>query len=149
MCALASRAACSNQSPSRAPRAATRGGLFSCFAAARAACVSTWLGERAAFPLQCKCKKVKSSHWAAQTLKAYLNNPLLNQHILLSLALRAQLSSKLTDGHLAEPVYLRVRAAQNSNGRLTRAHCPDQGPSRAPRAATEYLAALQPRAQRA
>ena len=33
---------CSNQSPSRAPRAATRGG---CFAAARAACVSTWLGE--------------------------------------------------------------------------------------------------------
>ena len=38
-CALA----CSNQSPSRAPRAATRGG----FAAARAACVSTWLGERA------------------------------------------------------------------------------------------------------
>ena len=32
----------SNQSPSRAPRAATRG---ACFAAARAACVSTWLGE--------------------------------------------------------------------------------------------------------
>ena len=36
----------SNQSPSRAPRAATRGtALFSCSAAARAACVSTWLGE--------------------------------------------------------------------------------------------------------
>ena len=33
----------SDQSPSRAPRAATRG---ACFAAARAACVSTWLGER-------------------------------------------------------------------------------------------------------
>ena len=31
----------SDQSPSRAPSAATRGG----FAAARAACVSTWLGE--------------------------------------------------------------------------------------------------------
>ena len=52
---------CSNQSPSRAPRAATRGGAAlqrccsaevvrltrggSCSAAARAACVSTWLGE--------------------------------------------------------------------------------------------------------
>ena len=35
----------SDQSPSRAPRATTRGALFSCFAAARAACVSTWLGE--------------------------------------------------------------------------------------------------------
>ena len=36
---------CSNQSPSRAPRAATRGGS----AAARAACVSTWLGEMEAY----------------------------------------------------------------------------------------------------
>ena len=34
--------ACSNQSPSRAPRARPP---FSCFAATRAACVSTWLGE--------------------------------------------------------------------------------------------------------
>ena len=47
--------ACSNQSPSRAPRAATRGGCSAAAlcsralqprsAAARAACVSTWLGE--------------------------------------------------------------------------------------------------------
>ena len=52
----------SNQSPSRAPRAATRGGLFSCFAAARAASVSTWLGEiqinRSKFAIVYKVRRV-------------------------------------------------------------------------------------------
>ena len=43
----------SDQSPSRA---ATRGALFSCFAAARAACVSTWLGEgRTCSAMRAKC----------------------------------------------------------------------------------------------
>ena len=50
---------CSNQSPSRAPRAATRGD----FAAARAACVSTWLGEFYEEVGPChQCQEKEASH---------------------------------------------------------------------------------------
>ena len=48
--------ACPDQGPSRAPRAATEWlKLFSCFAAARAACVSTWLGEGHARMVSLNC----------------------------------------------------------------------------------------------
>ena len=83
------------ESPSRAPRAATRGG----FAAARAACVSTWLGERyilCTVDATYTCERgVLSEFPAACTCAFYF-------HLTRCLrALRARLQSSLTFGDRA------------------------------------------------
>ena len=64
---------CSNQSPSRAPRAATRGGCFAAACAACAACESTWLGEELAWPAAAKrdCRLNLITCQASKTVLVY------------------------------------------------------------------------------
>ena len=96
--------------------------LFSCFAAARAACVSTWLGEL--------CGRLTGDA-----------RPRFFESKLDELCSRS-------GGDAREAMTVGCKLDGRRASTILRI-CPDQGPSRAPRAATEYLAAKQPRAQRA